>query len=194
MAAITKWYTLKVISGKEAKIKQMIEQYQLSEWQEEEWGSDIKDILLYTEKVYQIKGNKKTIKERNKYPGYLIVEIAQRDKNKDGSATGIHDDLRDALNNLPNVMYFLGRENPTPLKEEEVKKIVGKMDESEEEGAIFEALPEKGEIVKVTDGAFEGFNGVIDEVYKDKKKVRVIVKIFDRETPMELSFQQIDRI
>lgn len=189
----SKWYTLRVVSGQEKKIQENIEHFLQSEWVKDEWSEDLKSILLPTEKYYKIHNGKKISRERNRYPGYLFLEI------KDGSmrnntSSGMNVDLRDALNSLQNVMYFLGRENPIPLAEEEVVRMMGKLEEMTETATVLEEVPEKGESVKIKDGVFNGFTGVIEEVNKEKKRIKVIIKIFGKETVADLSLLEVERL
>jgi transcriptional antiterminator NusG len=140
--------------------------------------------LIPTEKVYQIRNGKKISKERNYFPGYVLIEAA------------LVGEIPHILRNIPNVIGFLGSketEEPTPLRQSEVNRILGKVDElaaSDEEINIPFFV---GESVKVIDGPFNSFTGIIEEVNEDKKKLKVMVKIFGRKTPLELSFMQVEK-
>lgn len=191
--APTKWYALRVVSGKEKKIQQTIEANLRTEWAEYEWGSGVKNVLLLTEKVFKVRNGKRVMRERNSYPGYLIVEIEQR-TDKNNVSVGMDEDLRDAINSLPGVIYFLGKNSPIALQEGELAKMMGKTDEMAESAAILEEIPEKGEPIKIIGGAFSGLNGVVEEVNRDKKRVKVIIKIFGKETIAELSLLEVDRV
>ncbi len=173
-----KWYVLRAISGKEKKVKELIES-EISHLDMEEYVSQ---VLIPTEKIYQIRNGKKISKERSFFPGYILVEAA------------LVGEVPHILRNISNVLGFLGTEtggDPTPLRMSEVNRILGKVDElaeSEEEINIPYIV---GENVKVIDGPFNSFSGVIEEVNEEKKKLKVSVKIFGRKTPVELSFMQV---
>jgi transcriptional antiterminator NusG len=175
-----KWYSLRVISGKERKIKERIE----LEVQRSGWSDFVTQVLVPSEKVYKIRNGKKVIMERNILPGYILVE-ADPDH-----FTG---EMIQAIANIPNVIHFLGRNNPIPMQESEANRMLGKVDESQELG---EALMEPfivGETVKIIDGPFNEFVGDIKEVNEEKKKLKVIVKIFGRGTEVELNFMQVEK-
>lgn len=175
-----KWYSLRVISGKEKKIKERIEQ----EIQRNGWKDFITQILVPTEKVYKIRSGKKVVSERNILPGYILVE-ADPDR--------FSGEIVQSIANIPNVIHFLGRNNPIPMRESEANRMLGKVDESQDVG---EALIEPfivGETIKIIDGPFNEFIGDIQEVNEEKKKLKVIVKIFGRGTEVELNFMQVEK-
>jgi len=175
-----KWYSLRVISGKERKIKERID----VEIQRNNWQDVVNQVLVPTEKVYKIRGGKKMISERNILPGYILVEAIE------GKLSG---DLVQLIANIPNVIHFLGKENPIPMKESEANRMLGKVDETL--GAS-EALIEPfivGETIKIIDGPFTEFVGDIQEINEEKKKLKVVVKIFGRGTEVELNFMQVER-
>ncbi len=175
-----RWYSLRVISGKERKIKERIEM----EVQRNGWGEAITQVLVPTEKVYKIRNGKKVISERNILPGYILIEAVP--KLFSGEAIS-------AIANIPNVIHFLGKDNPTPMRASEANRMLGKVDESQDAG---EALIEPfivGETVKIIDGPFSEFVGDIQEVNEEKKKLKVIVKIFGRGTEVELNFMQVEK-
>ncbi|MFC2138893.1 transcription termination/antitermination protein NusG [Bacteroidota bacterium] len=174
-----KWYVLRAIGGKEKKVKEYIE----SEISRLNLQDFIAQVLIPTEKVYQIRNGKKISKERNFFPGYILIEAA---------LTG---EIPHILKNIPNVIGFLGTkgDKPVPLRMVEVNRILGKVDElavSDEEINIPFFV---GESVKVIDGPFNSFTGIIEEVNEEKKKLKVMVKIFGRKTPLELSFMQVEK-
>jgi len=175
-----KWYVLRAIGGKENKVKEMIES-EVSRLKLEDY---VAQVLIPTEKVFQIRGGKKISKERNFFPGYVLIEA---------NLTG---EIPHILTNLPNVIGFLGSKGTveaTPLRTTEVNRILGKVDElaaSDEEINIPFFV---GETVKVIDGPFNSFTGTIEEVNDEKKKLKVMVKIFGRKTPLELSFMQVEK-
>lgn len=167
----TKWYVLRVVSGKERKVKEYVDK-EVSRG----WADVVKQVFLPVEKVYKVQNGKKVMRERNYYPGYVMIEIA------DGKFS---DDLRDIIQNTPNVIHFLGRENPISLRKAEVNKMLGKMDEMAELGGVSMSEPFiVGETIKIIEGPFNDFNGVIEEVNDEKKKLKVTVKIFGRSTPV----------
>jgi len=180
MSEEKKWYSLRVISGKERKIKERIE----LEIQRSGWSDFITQVLVPTEKVYKIRNGKKVISERNILPGYILLEV---DPSK---FTG---EVISTIANIPNVIHFLGRNNPIPMRAAEANRMLGKVDESQDAG---EALIEPfiiGETVKIIDGPFSEFVGDIQEVNEEKKKLKVIVKIFGRGTEVELNFMQVEK-
>ncbi len=176
-----KWYVLRVISGKERKLKEYIEQHV----DRMGWGSVFSQVLVPTEKVYKIKNGKKVIQEKNSLPGYILIEAT------DGK---LSPELLQSISGITNVIDFLGKSNPVALRRNEVNRILGKMDEMNAEGVSLNEPFIIGETVKIIDGPFNEFTGNVDEVYEDKKKVKVIVKIFGRKTPVELNFMQVEKV
>ncbi len=178
----TKWYVLRVVSGKERKVKEYLDK----EIARSEWSKIVKQVFLPVEKVYKVVSGKKVMRERNYYPGYVMIEI------EDGK---LRDDLRDTVRSVPNVIHFLGKEDPIALRRAEVNKMLGKMDEMAESGGLGMSEPFIiGETIKIIEGPFNDFNGVIEEVNDEKKKLKVTVKIFGRSTPVELNYMQVDKI
>jgi len=174
-----RWYVLRAIGGKEKQVKQYIE----SEVAKRKLGDYVSQVLIPTEKVYQIRNGKKINKERNFFPGYVMVEAV------------MVGDIQHFLENIPNVIGFLKTEGnvPSPLRKSEVNRILGKVDELAENDEEINVPFYIGETVKVIDGPFNNFNGVIEEVNEEKKKLKVMVKIFGRKTPLELSFMQVEK-
>ena len=174
-----KWYVLRAIGGKENKVKEYIE----SEIARLNLKEYITQVLIPKEKVYQIRNGKKVSKERNFFPGYVLIEAVLV-----GEVTHI-------LKNVPNVLGFLGSKggDPIPLRLSEVNRILGKVDELAESDEELNVPFFVGETVKVIDGPFNSFSGVIEEVNDEKKKLKVMVKIFGRKTPLELSFMQVEK-
>lgn len=172
-----KWYVLRAIGGKEKKVKEYIE----SEVASLKLTDYVSQVLIPTEKVYQVRNGKKVSKERIYLPGYVLVEAA------------LVGEMAHILRNIPNVIGFLGDDHPTPLRLSEVNRILGKVDEltATDEAIINSYIV--GETVKVIDGPFNGFNGTIEEVNEEKRKLKVMVKIFGRKTPLELSFLQVEK-
>jgi transcription termination/antitermination protein NusG len=176
----TKWYSLRVISGKERKIKERIE----LEIDRSKWGDFVTQILVPTQKVYKIRSGKKVISERNILPGYILIEAVP---------AKLSGEIIQTIANIPNVIHFLGRNNPVPMRESEANRMLGKVDESQEAGESMIEPFIVGETVKIIDGPFNEFVGDIQEVNEEKKKLKVIVKIFGRGTEVELNFMQVDK-
>jgi len=175
-----RWYSLRVISGKERKIKERIE----FEIKQSGWEDFITQVIVPTEKIYKIRNSKKVISERNLLPGYILIEA---------TPSKLSAEVVQAIANVPNVIHFLGKNTPTPMRAAEANKLLGKVDESQGAG---EALAEPfivGETVKIVDGPFSEFIGDIQEVNEEKKKLKVIVKIFGRGTEVELNFMQVEK-
>ncbi len=176
----TKWYCLRVISGKERKIKERIE----LEITRNKWDEVVKQILVPSEKVYKIRNGKKVILDKNMMPGYILVEAV---------AENFSSDIVQGIAGMTNVIHFLGKTKPIAMRPSEANKMLGKVDESQDVG---EALIEPfilGETVKIIDGPFKDFVGDIKEVNEEKKKLKVIVKIFGRGTEVELNFMQVEK-
>ena len=174
-----KWYVLKAISGKENKVKEYIEGALVTSTLFKEYVSQ---VLIPTEKVVAMRGNKRVIKERNMLPGYVLVEC------------NLTDECYPLLRNIPNVLGFVTDSKSSmkakPVSQEEINRLVGALDDTSVE-AIMDETFLVGERVKVTDGPFNGFEGVINEVAQDKRKLKVVVTIFDRQTPLELGYDQV---
>lgn len=177
------WYVVRAIGGKENKVKEYIE----AEIRHNHLEDYISQVLIPTEKVYTIRNGKKVSKEKVSYPGYVLIEAA------------FVGQIPIIIRNTPNVLGFLGdtKEDSrkmiaTPLRPQEVARILGRVDElstMEESETPFCV----GETVKVTDGPFSSFQGTIETVDNERKKLTVSVKIFGRKTPMELSFTQVEK-
>ncbi len=173
---VKKWYVVRAISGNEKKVKIYLE----SEINRLHLQDSISQILIPTEKVYLVRNGKKVSKERSYLPGYVLIEAV---------LTG---EIPHIIRNIPGVLGFLGsKDEPVPLRQAEVNRILGKVDELSEQGAEFSIPYIVGETVTVTDGPFNSFSGVIEEINEEKKKLKVMVKIFGRKTPLELSFTQV---
>ena len=171
-----KWYVIRAISGNEKKVKIYLE----SEISRLKLQDYIAQVLIPTEKVYLVRNGKKVSKERNYLPGYVLIEAV---------LTG---EIPHIIRNIPGVLGFLGsKDEPVPLRQAEVNRILGKVDELSEQGAEFSIPYIVGETVTVIDGPFNSFSGIIEEINEEKKKLKVMVKIFGRKTPLELSFTQV---
>lgn len=174
-----KWYVVRAVSGKEKKVKQYIE----AEVNRLELQHVIAQVLIPMEKYYQMRDGKKVAKERNYYPGYVLIEA-----NLEGETEHI-------VKNITNVIGFLGDNTgkAIPLRPAEVNRILGKVDEMAEQAESINVPYYVGEVVKVNDGPFNGFTGEIEEVHEDKKKLTVMVKVFGRKTPLELNYMQVEK-
>lgn len=176
------WYVLRAISGKEAKVKEVLD----AAIRNTDLGKYVFQVLIPTEKVLTMRNGKKVIKEKNLYSGYVFVEAI------------LHGEVLHELRNTTNVIDFLrGRDKtalPEPLRQSEVMRMLGAADElidTTDDGANDYML---GETVKVNYGPFVGFTGEIEEVDREKKKLKVMVKIFGRKTPLELENSQVERV
>lgn len=176
-----KWYVLRSISGKENKVKEYIESALVTSSLFREYVSQ---VVIPTEKVVVLKNGKKSIKEKNRIPGYVLVEC------------NLTDECYPLLRNIPNVLGFLSdnksTKKPSVVSQAEVNRIVGNVEDQPEE-LLTEEVFLQGEKVKVNDGPFSGFNGMVSEVFADKRKLKVVVTIFDRQTPIELDYNQVEK-
>ncbi len=177
---VKKWYVLRAIGGKEKKVKEYIENEIANAGLQE----FVSQVLIPTEKVYQIRNGKKISKERNFFPGYVLVEAC------------LVGEIPHMLRSVPNIIGFLGDTKggePVPMRQSEVYRILGRVDEMAASGEEMNIPYVVGETVKVIDGPFNGFNGIIEKINEEKKKLEVMVKIFGRKTPLELSFMQVEK-
>lgn len=176
---VKKWYVIRAISGQEKKVKQYIE----TEISRLKMTDKVSQVLIPTEKIYQIKNGKKISKERSLLPGYVLIEAV---------LTG---EIPHIIQNITGVIQFVGPkgEAPVPLRQSEVAKLLGKMDEMADSEAVTLVPFVVGESVKVIDGPFNSFSGIIEEVNEEKRKLKVMVKIFGRKTPLELSYMQVEK-
>ena len=167
-----KFYVLRAISGKENKVREYLE----AELKNTDLGEYVSQVLIPTEKTFTVRNGKKVMKERAYLPGYVLVEAA------------LVGEVAHRLRNIPNVIGFLGgSDNPVPLRPAEVS------DELQEQQDDLDIQFYVGENVKITFGPFNGFTGVIEEVNAEKKKLKVMVKVFGRKTPLELGYMQVEK-
>ncbi len=172
-----RWYVVRTFSGHENKVKTHLET-ELNE--NESLKAKINEILVPTEKVFEVKDGKKKSKTKNFFPGYILVQ------------TDLDNQVKDFILNTPSVMGFLGtRNNPNPLQPEEVKRIVGRITQDENTERM-ETIFRSGDIVKIVDGPFNNFSGTVEEVNEEKMKIKVMVSIFGRKTPVEIDFVQAE--
>jgi transcriptional antiterminator NusG len=176
----TKWYVLRVVSGKEKKLKEYIDK----EIKINGWSSSVHQVLCPVEKIFKVVGGKKALREKILFPGYLMIEAADKK---------LTDDIVQTIKSLNGVIHFLGKEHPIALRKNEVNKMFGKMDEVSEAGIGYADPFIVGETVKIIDGPFNDFNGTVEEVNDEKKKLKVTVKIFGRAQPVELNYGQVEK-
>ena len=178
---IKKWYVVRAVSGQENKIRSYME----SEINRLGFSKLVEEILVPTQKVVQIRKGKKVHKEKVYFPGYIMIKA------------NLSGEIPHIIKSLPNVIGFLGETkggDPVPLRTAEVNRMLGKVDELSTESESVSIPFEIGENIKVIDGPFNGFNGTIEKVNQEKRKLEVMVKIFGRKTPLELSYMQVEKI
>ncbi|MEQ8238640.1 MAG: transcription termination/antitermination protein NusG [Cyclobacteriaceae bacterium] len=179
-----KWYVVRAISGREKKVKGYLEQ----EIARNKIEHLVSQILIPSEKVYEMRNGKKRVRERNFFPGYIMVQ-----------ADLSNGETQHVINNTLDVIGFLSEgstsatKDPVPLRQNEVNRILGKVDEVEELEEKLDTPFIMGESVKVMDGPFSGFTGTVEEIFEDRKKLNVTVKIFGRNTPVELNYIQVEK-
>lgn len=175
------WYVVRAVSGQENKVKEYIEREIAHEGLED----FIDQVLVPTEKVVQIRNGKKVNKERVYFPGYVMV------------LANLGGEIPHIIKSINGVIGFLGetkRGDPVPLRTSEVNRMLGKVDELSVK-ADNVAIPFTiGETIKVIDGPFNGFNGTVEKINEEKRKLEVMVKIFGRKTPLELSYMQVEKV
>ena len=180
-----KWYVVRSVSGQEKKAKTYLE----TEIGRHGMTELVPEVLIPAEKVYEMRNGKKRVRERNFFPGYILIH-----------ADLTHGEVDHIITSTPGIIGFLSESEgknssgkPVPLRLSEVNRILGIVDEKEEETAVLETPFVVGETVKVMDGPFNGFSGTVNEVFEERKKLNVIVKIFGRSTPVELSYLQVEK-
>ncbi len=172
-----RWYVLRTFSGHENKVKNLIESGMNDN---EGLNAKIENVLVPTEKVFEVKDGKKKSKTKNFFPGYILIQA------------DLDNQVKDFVLNTPSVMGFLGtKNNPNPLQPEEVKRIVGRITQDESTERM-ETIFRNGDLVKIIDGPFNNFSGTIQEVNEEKMKIKVMVSIFGRKTPVEIDFVQAE--
>jgi transcriptional antiterminator NusG len=177
------WFVLHTLSGQEQKVKDSIEKRikieEMAEW--------IKEVLIPTEKVAEVKRGKKTTSTRKFYPGYILVHMKLLDEKNQLQEKSWY-----FIRETAGIIGFIGGDRPVPLKQDEVDSILAQIEERQEKVAPKVAF-EKGETVKVTDGPFQNFTGIIDEIDPDRGKLKISVSIFGRSTLVELEYWQVER-
>jgi len=172
-----KYYVLRAVNGKENKVKEYLE----AEIRNNNLQEYITQVIIPTEKIIQNRNGKKVLKERAFLPGYIIIEAI------------LVGEVVHFLKNINYIIGFLGGTEPVPLRPAEVSRILGQADELQEQAEEFEIDYVIGETVKINHGPFTGFHGEIEEIYPDKKKLKVMVKIFGRKSPLELGYLQVEK-
>ena len=178
---VKKWYVVRAVSGQENKIRSYME----SEINRLGHSSFVEEILVPTQKVIQIRKGKKISKEKVYFPGYIMIKA------------NLSGEIPHIIKALPNVIGFLGETkggDPIPLRVSEVNRMLGKVDELSSDSENISIPFIIGENIKVIDGPFNGFNGTIEKVNEDKRKLEVMVKIFGRKTPLELPYMQVEKL
>ena len=172
-----RWYVVRTYSGHENKVKNFLDA-EIND--NERLKEKIQDVLVPTEKVFEVKDGKKKSKTKNFFPGYILVHAI------------LDNQTKELILNTPSVMGFLGnKNNPNPLQPDEVKRIVGRITQDEGEERM-ETIFRTGDLVKIIDGPFNNFSGTIQEVNEEKMKIKVMVSIFGRKTPVEIDFVQAE--
>ena len=179
--SVKKWYVVRAVSGQENKVKAYIE----TEISRLGMSDYISQVLVPTEKVVQVRDGKKISKDKVYFPGYVMIEA---------NLTG---EIPHIIKSITGVIGFLGEVkggDPVPLRLSEVNRMLGKVDELAV-NVDKQSIPFKlNETIKVIDGPFNGFNGTIEKINEEKRKLEVMVKIFGRKTPLELSFMQVEKV
>lgn len=177
VSMVRHWYVVHTYSGFEAKVKEHI----LKKVESLGLQEKISSVVIPTEEVVELRGGKKRRSSRKFFPGYILIEM------------DMNDETWHIVNSTPKVTGFLGgTKHPTPLKEEEMQEVLHQMDTGTVRTAAKSSF-EKGEVVRIIDGPFVNFSGVVDEVNPDQGRLRVMVSIFGRATPVELEFLQVER-
>ena len=178
---VNKWYVVRSVSGQENKVKAYIE----TETARLGMADYITQVLVPTEKVVTVRDGKKIVKDKVYFPGYIMIEA---------SLTG---EIPHIIKSIPGVIGFLGETkggDAVPLRQSEVNRMLGKVDELSLQVDTVSIPFTIGETIKVVDGPFNGFNGTIEKINEEKRKLEVMVKIFGRKTPLELSYMQVEKV
>ncbi len=176
--AVKKWYVVHTYSGQEAKVKSQLEALIEKNELQEYFGS----ILMPTREVTSVQKGKKTVRDRKFYPSYLLIEM---EMNKD---------TMHYVTDVPGVTHFVGVGKPQPLRRSEVERIQGQTATEAPDTGVVEIPFSNGDKIRIKDGPFKDFDGVVEEVLPDKGKLKVMVSVFGRSTPVELDFGQVDAV
>ncbi|CAL2084991.1 transcription antitermination factor [Tenacibaculum dicentrarchi] len=179
--SVMKWYVVRAVGGQENKVKTYIEteiaRFGLSDF--------VSKVIVPTEKVIQVRNGKKVNRERVYFPGYVMVEA------------NLAGEVPHVIKSVTGVIGFLGETKggePVPMRKSEVNRMLGKVDELSVKDENIAIPFNTGETVKVIDGPFNGFDGIVEKVNEEKRKLEVMVKIFGRKTPLELNYMQVEKI
>ncbi len=174
---VKKWYAIRTITGHEKRVKTFLE----SEIPIVGLEYKITQVLIPEEKVFEVKSGKKKVKFKNFFPGYVLIEAV------------LDNEVSNFISRTPSVLKMVGsKDEAVPLREDEIKRILGRINDSEDKEKI-DVQFEKGDLVKVINGPFVNFNGTINDINLERMKVKVMVSIFGRKTPIELDFTQIEK-
>ena len=180
-----KWYVIRAVAGQERKVKSYLE----TEIARQSLSEYIPQIIISTEKVFEMRNGKKRVREKNTLPGYVIIQ-----------ADLTHGEAKHTIDSIPGVIGFLGSENgkmqpktPIPLRLSEINRLLGKVEQQLEQEAKLDTPFIIGETVTVMDGPFKSFKGVVEEIFEEKKRLKITVKIFGRNNPMELGYTQVEK-
>jgi transcriptional antiterminator NusG len=185
MTSELQWYVVRAISGQEKKVKAYLE----TEITRQTLTDHVPQVLIPSEKVYEMRNGKKKVRERSFFPGYVLIQ-----------ADLSNGEVLHLITSIPGVLGFLGSNEggtsrkPIPLRTSEVNRILGTVDNTVASDEILETPFVLGESVKVMDGPFSGFTGSVEEIFEEKKKLNVMVKIFGRNTPVELNYVQVEKL
>jgi len=178
MAKVPKWYVLRTFSGHEKKVKRYIK----TEIERLGMQDRLMDVLIPTETIFEMRSGKKRTRQKTFFPGYILIKAVMDNA------------LKHVVTGLPSVINFLGSGDvATPLRPDEVDRILMRVEDARDSGEKPEIPYSVGDAIKVVDGPFNNFTGFVDEVYPDKMKVRVLVSIFGRKTPLELDYLQVEQ-
>lgn len=180
-SSLKKWYVVRAVSGQENKVKTYIE----NEINRLQLADHIAQVLVPTEKVVQVRDGKKIAKDKVYFPGYVMIEA------------NLIGEIPHIIKSITGVIGFLGEVkggDPVPLRLSEVNRMLGKVDELAVTADTQNIPFNVGETIKVIDGPFNGFNGTVEKINEEKRKLEVMVKIFGRKTPLELGFMQVEKV
>ena len=177
------WFVIHTLSGQEQKVKESIEK----RLKTEEMGEFIKEVLVPMEKVAEVRSGKKTVSTRKLYPGYVFVDMILLDDSK-----RVIEKPWYFIRDTPGIIGFVGGDRPSPTSEDEIASIKSQISEGEDHERP-KVNFEVGETVKINDGPFLNFSGVIEEIEPERGKLKVTVNIFGRNTPVELEYWQVEK-
>lgn len=173
------WYVVRCFSSHEKKVKEFLDR----EIEDQDLSDKIVDVLVPTETVVEIRGGKKRTREKNILPGYILAH------------THYDEEVNNLIQSAPSCLGFLKGKNdlvPSPMKKHEVQRILGRVQEAGEEMGNVEIPYSEGDLVRVISGPFKDFDGTVQEVNPEKLKLRVLVSIFGRRTPVEVDVNQVE--